>query len=227
MNSHKPMKASKTKVYFVPGLAAGEEIFRNIKLPEDDFEVHIIPWLIPKKKESLSFYAKRMTSFVKDENTVLIGVSFGGVVVQEMSLFLNLKKLIIISSVKTKYELPSRLKWVARLKAYNLLPTRLILSARDLTKLAIGPRSRKRLKIYDEYLHVRDKQYLDWAIKNMVCWNREEALPQVYHIHGDEDIVFPIKNINHAIVIPGGNHIMLLTKGVKVSEKIIEILRNN
>ena len=221
------MKASKTKVYFVPGLAAGEEIFRNIKLPEEDFEVEIISWIIPEKNESISDYAKRMASFVKEMNSVLIGVSFGGVIAQEMSFFLNLKKLIIISSIKTKHELPSRLKWVKRLKAYKILPTGLIISSRDLTKLAVGPRSKKRLKIYDEYLHVRDKRYLDWAVKNMVCWNREEALPQVYHIHGDEDKVFPLKNIKGAIVIPGGNHIMLLTKGVKISEKIVEIISDN
>ena len=47
-------------IYFVPGLAAGKEIFRNIKLPEETFRIHILEWLIPEKKELLNEYAKRM-----------------------------------------------------------------------------------------------------------------------------------------------------------------------
>ena len=101
------------------------------------------------------------------------------------------------------------------------MPTRLMLSADDLTKFAIGPRSKKRLKLYQEFLHVRDKRYLDWAIRNMVCWQRKEPLRNIIHIHGDKDIIFPIKNISDCVVLEGGTHIMLLDKGSRVSEKII------
>jgi len=222
---NKAMKNEKTLIYFVPGLAAGKEIFRNITLDEKCFEIHIIEWIIPNKKESLAEYAKRMAKKISEENIVLIGVSFGGVVAQEMQQFLKVKKLIIISSVKTKYELPKRLKFVAKTKLYKVMPTGLLLSADDLTKYAIGPRSRKRLKIYQEYLHVRDKNYLDWAIKNMVCWNRSEALPEIQHIHGNADNVFPIKNIENCLVVEGGTHIMLLNKGSVISEKIETLLK--
>ncbi len=221
------MPKSKIHVYFVPGLAAGKEIFRNIILPDDRFQTHIIEWLIPEKKERISDYAKRMAANVNEENAVLIGVSFGGVMAQEMSAFLDLKKLIIISSVKSKHELPLRLKIVRKLGAYRLVPTRLVVKSDDLTKLAVGPRSKKRLKIYDEYLHVRDERYLNWAIKNMVCWDREECQEDVHHIHGNEDIVFPIKNLKTNHIIEGGTHIMLLRKGKQVTDKIIEIIGDN
>ena len=79
-------------IYFVPGLAAGKEIFKNIKLPEALCTMHILEWLIPEKGESMSHYAARMASLVVHDNAVLVGVSFGGVVVQEMAVFLNLKK---------------------------------------------------------------------------------------------------------------------------------------
>ena len=48
-----------------------------------------------------------MAERVVEPNAILVGVSFGGVVVQEMAAFLNLKNLVIISSVKTKEELPN------------------------------------------------------------------------------------------------------------------------
>lgn len=213
-----------THVYFVPGLAASREIFKNIRLPVDRFTIHVIDWLIPEKNETMAHYAERMAAFVSEPNAVLVGVSFGGVVVQEMSEFLKLKKLIIISSVKSRKELPRRLKVAKTTGAYKLIPTRLVLSADDLTKFSVGPRSKKRLQLYQEFLHVRDKRYLDWAIKNMVCWKRKEPSGEVVHIHGDGDIIFPIKNIDDCLIIEGGTHIMLLNKGKQVSEKLLTIL---
>ena len=221
------MIPKKTHCYFVPGLAASKEIFKNIRLPEDQFEIHILEWLIPEKDESISAYAQRMAAHVNHPNPVLLGVSFGGVVAQEMSAFLNLKKLIIVSSVKTRNELPKRLKAIRKTGIYKLVPTGWALSVKDLTKFAIGPRSRKRLKLYQEYLWMRDKVYLDWAIKQMVCWDREKPLTDIIHIHGDADIVFPIKNIEATHVIPQGTHIMILNKGSKVSKLLENILKSD
>ncbi len=104
------------------------------------------------------------------------------------------------------------------------MPTRLVLSATDITKYAIGPKTKKRLKLYQEYLHVRDKRYLDWAIENMVNWNRKEMIEDVVHIHGTNDIVFPAQNIAQFIPIEDGTHIMILNKGGEISEKLIDII---
>jgi pimeloyl-ACP methyl ester carboxylesterase len=218
------MNNKQTHIYFVPGLAADKEIFENISLPENLYTLHIISWLIPIKKETIAQYAKRMAGFVTEKNAVLVGVSFGGVVAQEMNSFLKLKKLIIISSIKTKHELPIKFKIAKKIKFYKLIPTRLFLTSKNYSRFVLGPISRKRLKLYQDYLHIRDKRYLDWAIKNMLCWNQEKPLPNVYHVHGDDDLVFPIKNINNVITVQGGSHIMLLTKGPQVSRKIVDIL---
>lgn len=213
-------------VYFVPGLAAGGEIFRNILLPQDKYQWFVLDWLIPGKRESLQAYAKRMADRVEHPDAVLVGVSFGGVVVQEMSQFLQLRKLIIISSVKTRKEMPKRLHYARMTKAYYLIPTRAVLSAKDLRKFAIGPRTRKRLSIYQEYLSVRNKYYLDWAIRNMICWSRNQADPQVVHVHGDRDLIFPVKNIHNARIVPFGTHVMIINKGRIISEIISEIVEN-
>ena len=216
------MNSEKAHIYFVPGMAAGGEIFRNIQFPEK-YEMHILEWLIPEKNETLKDYAKRMALRVKEENAILIGVSFGGVVVQEMSLFLKLKKLIIISSAKTRSELPRRMKFASVTRAYKLIPTRLVLSADDLTKFAIGPKTKKRLALYQQYLYVRDQQYLDWALEKMVTWNRTEKVENVVHIHGEKDLVFPIKYIKDCTVIEGGTHIMILNKGREISKKLLAV----
>jgi pimeloyl-ACP methyl ester carboxylesterase len=216
------MNSEKTHVYFVPGMAAGMEIFKNIKFPKN-YIIHILEWLIPEKGESLDAYAKRMALRVKEKNAILIGVSFGGVVVQEMSHFLKLRKLIIISSVKSRDELPRRIKFARFTKAYKLIPTSLVLLVEDLIKFSIGPKTQKRLSLYQQYLHVRDKQYLDWALEKMITWDRKEKIKNIVHIHGEKDMVFPIKYIDECKAVKDGTHIMILNKARKISKILLEI----
>ena len=196
----------------MPGLAASPSIFERIELPKDTFEMHLLEWFLPNKNESLQSYAKRMAENVKHENAVLVGVSFGGVLVQEMAQFLNLKKLIIVSSVKCNAELPRRLKLAKSTKAYKLLPTGLMQDVELLTKYAFGDVLKKKLKLYEQYLHRREKEYLDWAIEQMVCWERVEVDSKVIHIQGDADEVFPVKNIKNFINVKGGTHLMILNR---------------
>lgn len=218
------MKSEITNVYLVPGMAAGSEIFKNLKFPEN-YKIHILEWLIPEKNESLEAYARKMVSRIKEENIILIGVSFGGVVVQEMSKYILVKKLVIISSVKTKDELPRRMKLANFTKAYKLIPTGLVANTDDLTKFSIGPKTKKRLSLYNKYLHVRDKQYLDWALEKMITWNRTEPIKNVIHIHGDKDVVFPAKYLKDYQVIKNGTHIMILNRGREISKKLLTIFK--
>lgn len=203
---------SKTHVYFMPGLAASPTIFELIDLPKDVFEVHLLSWFLPESNELLVDYAKRMAEYVKHDNAVLIGVSFGGVLVQEMKAFLNLKKVIIISSVKSHVELPRRMKIAKTTKAYKLLPTGLMQDVEKLVKYAFGDTLKRKLKLYEKYLHMRDKIYLDWAIEQMVCWSRTKIDADIIHIHGDADEVFPSKNIKNFINVKGGTHAMIISK---------------
>ena len=71
-------------VYFMPGMAANPSIFEYIQLPEDQFKIHWLKWLIPKQNESIQDYSLRLVDNIYHENIVLIGVSFGGVIVQEI-----------------------------------------------------------------------------------------------------------------------------------------------
>jgi pimeloyl-ACP methyl ester carboxylesterase len=203
---------SKIPVYFMPGLAASVAIFERIKLPEDQFEMVFLEWEIPLEKETLADYAKRMAAKIKHENPVLIGVSFGGILVQEMAGFVMARKVIIISSVKTNLEFPRRMIIAKSTKAYKLIPSSLVQNIESLAKFSFGKRVNQRLKLYEKFLSVRDKRYLDWAIEQVVLWNRTVVDQKVIHIHGDLDDVFPIKYIKDCIVVTGGTHIMILNK---------------
>ncbi|KAA5823509.1 alpha/beta hydrolase [Algibacter amylolyticus] len=199
-------------VYLMPGMAASPKIFEYIKLPENQFEIHLLEWLIPIDNESITDYARRLCTNIKHENVVLLGVSFGGVIVQEMSKFVSVKKLIIVSSVKSMHELPKKMLLAKATKAYALVPTQLASKLDVFEKYAFGDTITKRIELYKKYLSVNDNKYLSWAIKEMVCWNQETCHPDIIHIHGDNDSVFPIKNIKNCIVIKNGTHIAIINK---------------
>ncbi|MBZ9626759.1 alpha/beta hydrolase [Psychroflexus sp. CAK1W] len=211
----------------MPGMAANPTIFERIELPKAEFKIIWLSWKIPAKEETLSSYARRMVEeVVKNEPVVLIGVSFGGVLVQEMSKLVSVKRLIIISSVKTKHELPKRMKIARDTGVYKVLPTGLLNYMTHIEKLPLGDLVSKRLKLYQHYLSINDREYLDWAIKEMLCWNQTQPIKDIIHIHGDEDLVFPIKNIENSIAIPKGTHIMILMKYKWFNKHLPELILN-
>ncbi|MBP2282862.1 pimeloyl-ACP methyl ester carboxylesterase [Flavobacterium sp. CG_23.5] len=218
---------SKIPVYLMPGLAASTAIFERIVLPEDVFEIHLLEWEIPLDKESLADYAKRIAEKIKQPNPVLIGVSFGGILVQEMARYIEARKVIIISSVKSNLEFPRRLKIAKTTKAYKLIPMSLLLNIENLAKFSFGEKINKRLKLYEKFLSVRDIGYLEWAVEKVILWDRISVDENVIHIHGDMDDVFPIKYIKNCIVVKGGTHVMILNKYKWLNENLPAIILNS
>ncbi|WP_435263580.1 alpha/beta hydrolase [Tenacibaculum sp. nBUS_03] len=212
----------KQHIYFVPGLAANTKIFEHITLSEDKFDLHFLEWILPTSvDESIQEYSKRMCAGIKHENPILIGVSFGGIMVQEMSKHIQHKKVIIISSIKSNEELPKRLKIAQVTKAYKLFPTKIISNIEKYEQYFFNDYLKKRAELYKVYLSIRHEDYLHWAIYNVLHWKQEEQLIDIVHIHGDKDEIFPIKNIKNSILVKNGTHIMILNKAKTIS-KILE-----
>ena len=216
---------TKIPVYFLPGLAANSSIFKKIQLDANAFEMHFLEWMIPFEEESISEYAIRFCKKIKHANAILVGVSFGGIIAQEMNLVYKFKKIIIISSVKARHELPLHLQLAGKTKVYKLLPTSLFAQNIDLlSKYAFGKPIVKRLDLYKQYLSITDKRYLDWAIKQVVSWNQETSDPNLVHIHGDQDIIFPIENMKNCIVVEGGTHILILNRYKWLNENLPKLM---
>lgn len=216
-----------THLYLMPGMAANPSIFENIKLEEEKYSIHMLEWIVPEPKETLSAYALRMTKKIVHEDIVLLGVSFGGVLVQEMAKHIAVRKLIIVSSVKSRYELPRRMTLSRKLKLYKILPTRLIEDVDKLAKYAFGETIKHRVGLYRKYLSMNDRHYLSWAVEKMVCWDQEEVMPDIIHIHGDADKVFPIKYIQNTIIVEGGTHIMVITRAKWFNKYLPQLIENN
>ncbi|MGB1170075.1 MAG: alpha/beta hydrolase [Flavobacteriaceae bacterium] len=212
----------KIHLYFMPGLGANPKIFEHISLPKDKFEIHLLEWKIPiSEVESIQDYAKRMTYEIKHQNPVLLGVSFGGVLVQEIAKIIDVKKIILVSSIKSHYEFPNRLKLLQKTKAYKFFPTKIIENFDKYKKYFLGDFLKKRADLYTLYLSVNDAVYLKWAIYSLLHWKQDIIPENILHIHGNHDHVFPSKHIHNFTEIKNGSHVMILLKAKEISEIII------
>ncbi len=218
------MPSSKIHVYFIPGLGASSRIFEFIQLPPEKFEMHFLEWFIPEKGMTLNDYARKMVEEIRHEQPVLVGVSFGGMLAQEMAKLLPVDKVIIISSIKKKSEMPRRLLFAKYTKVHRLLPTGLVNNVELLAKYAFGETVTKRISLYEQYLGIRDKYYLDWSIEQIVHWSQNDYPPELVHIHGDRDAVFPVGPINDYVAVKGGTHTMILHRFKWFNERLPTII---
>jgi len=138
--------------------------------------------------------------------------------------FLSLRKLIIISSVKSNKEFPARLHVMKTTKIYKLIPTKLIGKIKRWEQLVYGDVAKKIAQAYQKYLTVISKEYLDWAIKNILEWGQKTPNPKVIHIHGEFDQVFPIRNIENFIMVPKANHAMILRRSKWFNEHLPKLI---
>lgn len=219
------MEKSKTHIYLIPGMGANTKIFEYIKLPENDYVMHFIEWELPERNESLSDYAFRMTKKITHEKPILFGVSFGGILVQEMSKFVEVKKVVVVSSVLHETEFPKRMKFAKMTKAYKLVPTQLFSDVEKLAKYAFGETAVNRVDLYKKYMSISDKKYLDWAIENIINWKQSQSIDNIIHIHGSHDKVFPIENIKgNVIKVKNGTHVMIINKYKWFNENLPKLL---
>ncbi|CAI8348111.1 MAG: Uncharacterised protein [Flavobacteriaceae bacterium] len=210
----------------MPGMSANPLIFEMIKFPKDIYEVHLMKWIEPILNESIESYAIRLSKDIIHHKPVLIGVSFGGLIVQEISKLLDVDKLIIISSVKSNTELPLYMKSAKFLKLYNYFPLKLFDEIFNISKFLKINKIYKKIDLVDKYLSVRDENYLKWAIREILNWKQKKPLEGVIHLHGDKDITFPISLIKNCITIQGGTHALILTKHRWLNKNLTQIIES-
>ncbi|MFD1316296.1 alpha/beta fold hydrolase [Namhaeicola litoreus] len=219
--------SNRKQVYLIPGLGASSRIFEYLKF-SNYFEVHYLDWISPlSNKEELASYAKRMAKSITGENIILIGVSFGGIIAQEIARLQHIEKVILISSIKSKHELPWRLKWIKYSRLYYLSPLLSYIKF-DSKELSVpGKLLKRKVYLYARYMSMKDKLYLLWATRQMLFWKAEKTETPIFHIHGTKDQIFPVNNLSDFIEIKDGSHAMILTKARKISKIINKIIIEN
>ena len=213
------------KIYFISGLGTNAKAFERLRIPKD-FEPVFIDWKLPESGETLIHYAERMAEDINhNEPFHLAGLSFGGIIAQELNEFLDPEKTILISTIQNREELPRYMKLSSRYSVHRVVPMRFFTSEKILSYTFFRNLYDPRLPKLNEFFTLKDPDYLKWSIHEIVNWKpREVNFTQVYRMHGDKDLIFPVSQVKNADIVKGGSHIMVLQKPKEVSKLLTQYL---
>ena len=215
------IKKMKT-IYCISGLGADERAF--CKLDVKGFELKVIKWLLPMPDETLPHYAKRMREEITEEDPILMGLSFGGMVCTEIAKQIPVKKIILISSIKSAKELPLWMKTVAKLKLHKIVRLRSTKFTQPFQNRMLGVETEEEKTLVASLRREVDLPYTTWAVNQAINWKNDWQHPEIYHIHGDQDNMFPIKKIKANYIIKNAGHFMIMNRATEVSTCINSIL---
>ncbi|HXR83386.1 MAG TPA: alpha/beta hydrolase [Hanamia sp.] len=208
-------------IYCISGFGADERVFSKLDFGDND--VHFLQWKIPEKNETIASYAKRMQQEIQYENPILIGLSFGGMMAIEIAKLIPVEKIILISSIRDRYELPFFMRLTAALRLNKLIPLKPYRILEPIENYDLGVETEEEKQLLREYRKNINQDYTDFAINEIVNWKNEWSPKNVIHIHGDNDHIFPIKYIkNPQYIIHGGGHLLLMNN----ADEVNEILKN-
>ena len=211
-------------IYVISGLGADERVFHKTNFGNNN--VTHIHWVTTLQNESIEAYALRLCTHIHHENPILVGLSFGGMMAMEVAKHMATEKIILISSAKTKYELPKFYRIAGKLNLHKLIPTYFFKSANVFTNWAFSNRSKNDKRILAEMMKDMNMKFLRWSIDKILHWKNETIHNNVTHIHGTADRILPYRNTNDTITINGGPHLMIVTKAAEVNKHLQEILKS-
>lgn len=211
-------------IYCISGMGLDERLFYRLNFQAPN--VHFIQWIEPLKRESLEDYARRMLEQVPTEgNNTLIGISFGGILAIEMAKLKRIQQVIIISSIKTRAELPFFFRFIKYIPFYKLSKPEWRRKTRERWGKYFGLFDKEALDFFEDMFEKSSETYKDWAIGQIANWKNFDYPANLVHIHGTKDLVFPFKRVKDVIQIEGGTHFMVLDQAYEISKIVNEKLK--
>ncbi len=210
-------------VYFISGLGADKRLLQYLDIKH--VHSHYIHWISPKKGETWEDYAKRLLQQIPTPNPIIIGVSMGGMMAIEISKLIPVEQIILISSAKTKHEIPPYFHLLKYFKIhrwfhYSFIMKVGLLFNSMIGSMVFGPKNKAEKKLLKEIIQDTDETFFKWAWDRVAGWENEFIPDNLTHIHGSRDHMLPIYFVHPHHTIKGGTHLMVFHKAEEISNII-------
>ncbi|MEO6681766.1 MAG: alpha/beta hydrolase [Ginsengibacter sp.] len=206
-------------IYCISGLGADERVFSRLNFGNN--HVTFLHWETPDKNESLLQYTKRFIDKIDKPSPILVGLSFGGIISIEIAKQINTEKVIMISSIQTQKEMPLIFKLTGKTRLNKILPLKPFSFLEPFENYNLGVKNEEEKILVREYRKNINQTFMNWSIDQIVNWQNKEKIPNLTHIHGSEDHIFPLKYVNPDFIIKGGGHFMIMNRAQEIN-KILE-----
>jgi pimeloyl-ACP methyl ester carboxylesterase len=212
------------RVYCVPGLANDKRMFDNLAPLLKSQDIHFLEHLEPAHpKETMTEYARRLSMTIDhhDENSVIIGMSLGGIISVELSKILPMKKVFLVSTIKHPSELPWQVKLLRNLPLDKVkIPAWLIRKGVKPITWLMGVTDAKGRHHISSMIQDADDRHIAWAQWAAANWDNNLIPDNYIHIHGTKDEIFPASQVKASHFIEGANHYMIMDRADDVAQII-------
>ncbi|TFZ67196.1 alpha/beta hydrolase [Hymenobacter sp. UV11] len=207
--------------YLIPGLGADERVFRRLRLSGPS---QMLSWLKPESPtEPLAHYAARLAETVPaDELCWLVGVSFGGLLAQEIGRLRPLARVVLISSLGSPRDLPPLLRLAGATGLHRLVPFGLLKWLPRLAQWFFGARGGTEYHLLRQVLRDTDPTFARWATAQLLVW-RGPGLPGAVRLHGTRDRLLPPGAARIDYPVPGARHFLIVSHAARVSQVLREL----
>ena len=180
-------------------------------------------WLKPLPGESLESYAARYIPQITSEKPVLVGYSFGGMIALELLKVLPESKIILISSVKTRKEIPFYIRLAGMLRLYKFITLSRVLKIRGLVPFFFEAKREEKDLVVD-MLKKTDPVVFKWAMEKLCTWKNRKVPAEIVHVHGTRDKILPYRCVKCNYPVQGGGHLMILNRAGELSELLKRVI---
>jgi pimeloyl-ACP methyl ester carboxylesterase len=205
---------------FLPGLGADARPFRHQKKVFKHFRCP--PWLEPKTRESLAGYARRWAGVLNlKPKAVLVGVSFGGMVAQEMARWVKPSAVILIGSCRSCESIPKSLKAAAMIPDWPQTAKILCRVFPEISGRFLGARTKEEGDLLRRMFLETPNDFARWTVQSIFQWKGVPKVQRrVTHIHGAKDHLIPLRRVQPDEVVREGGHLICLTHPMEVNRFI-------
>jgi triacylglycerol esterase/lipase EstA (alpha/beta hydrolase family) len=205
--------------YFISGIASDEWAFSHQY--KAIANAVYLPFPKHEKKDTMATYAQKFIPLIDTQKPFnIIAHSMGGIITMELIKHIYPEKIILLSTVKSRAEMPFKLTHLKFTNAHKLLPGQGFVKS-----IEFGTLFMNRIKNVPglraaviKMAKANDPSFLYWAVNAIVKWNgTDDYRKDIIHIHGTKDEMFPYKNIKDAIPVFNGTHEMNILKADEVN----------
>jgi pimeloyl-ACP methyl ester carboxylesterase len=206
-------------IYCISGLGADFRIFSKLEIP--GAILHPIGWEMPNQQDDMCSFAAKLSKQIQHPNPILLGVSFGGMLTTEIAKIVPIEKAIIVSSCKTRKELPWYMRSAGKVGLHKVVPYGLITQNQLLSRFIFDTRSRQE-ELYLKQMMLKQTQaeFIKRSVDMIVNWQNSNYPENLCHIHGSTDKLLLPGFIKPHYWVKGGGHFMIWNRADEVSRLI-------
>lgn len=209
---------SSMRIVMLPGMGVDARLFAPQWAAGLKFESPPMP--MPEPGDSMARYARRVRDQIGLDGPCIVGgVSLGGMVACELARITQARCVLLVGSCAHRRAIPRYywpVEWFSRIVPDFLIRRRAVISARLL--MHFEGLTLEQCQLVRTMATETPVTKLRRYARMILTWEAPRAYPcPIHHIHGDKDLVIPLRRVQPEAIVAGGGHLINMTHPLEVN----------